>query len=111
MKNGVNAIPLIYGDAEFCFYNINIHAEADGAPIWHRHGYYEIHVCRRDALRYTFEDKTVTLQAGQILIISPGMPHVSIDRNLHSSDDVAVLSFDLKQIKGGKDFLMRFRLR
>ena len=104
MKADVTALPLVYGDAEFSFFNIYFNADDENATTWHKHSYYEIHVCRNTTAIYSFTDKRVTICDGQILIIPPNTEHVSIDRRVYSEKDIIVLSFELKRIKGDKRF-------
>ncbi len=108
MRTNVTALPIIYGDAELSFFDINIKANPPQAPAWHRHSYYEAHVCRRTPVNYTFEDKSVTLCEGQVLIIPPNVSHISIDRELHPTDELFVISFNLKRIKSDKRFYRVF---
>ena len=102
-------ISLTYGDAEFSFWDIHLVTDitADN-PSWHRHRYYEAHICRRGTTDYHIGDNDVTLAAGQILIIPPNASHVSIDRSIYSEDDIFVLSFELKRVKSDKRFFHVF---
>lgn len=80
MKRKVNSIEMTFGDARFRLYHIQLPQEDLGpkAPIYHDHGYYELHFAVRGSYEYKFPGKEVTLAQHQMLIIPPGVPHNTI---------------------------------
>jgi len=102
MKTNVSSLPLYFGDAEITFFNVNIDTNEQSDSLWHRHSYYEIHVCREGCVEYTFENERTVLRAGEVLIIAPDTPHFSVDREKYSEKALCVISFGVTKARGGK---------
>lgn len=81
MKDFIRSVSVDYSDAKISFFKIYIakSVEVSRDYIWHRHNYYELHFSRGDVARYTFEDEVVDLLPGEMMIISPGRPHKTLE--------------------------------
>ena len=81
MKDFIRSVSIDYSDAKISFFKIYINKSSGDSsnPIWHRHNYYELHFSKGDVARYTFEDEVVELHAGEMMIISPGRAHKTLD--------------------------------
>ena len=102
MHNDAHSVSVDYGDAEITFFNVKI--ENDGTSVWHKHAYYELHVCTSGAIDYVFEDRTVTLKRSQSLIIPPSVSHLSVSPERAKAAGLRVISFSLCQKKSDKRF-------
>ena len=82
MANTVNSLRLEYGDA--LFYIFGIHVTLDRGvelPQSHAHGYYELHCARSGSYEYVFENSKVRMNAGDMLIIPPGVRHLIVEKD------------------------------
>ena len=104
MKTDVSSISLNYGDADISFFNIKLDFPKHTDAVWHRHNYYEIHVCRKGHLEYTLEGKNVSLRGGELLIIPPDLPHLSISLRRQTDTALCVISMDISMVRGDKKF-------
>ena len=104
MKTDASSVSINYGDAEISFFNIKLDFPVQSDVVWHRHNYYEIHVCRQAHIDYTFEDKNLTLHEGELLIIPPHVPHVSVTKENQAFASLYVISMDISMVRGDKNF-------
>ena len=82
----------LFGGARVCL--IFVDMEPGEGPRLHRHAYEEIFVVLEGQASYTVGSETVKAQAGQVLIVQPGVPHKFVNSgagplrqiDIHASD-------------------------
>ena len=81
MKGNVNNVRLVYGDAMFQFYQINLNdPNGTSQPVFHDHKFYEIHMASEGSYTYTTDNKQISLYQNQMLIIPPQVYHSSVPK-------------------------------
>ena len=105
MMTKVRGIPVSYGDAEFWIYHfITPKApEKEVKKVWryHTHVYYEIHVILTGTAHFMHENKKITVEAGEMIIFSPGSRHYTCSINQNVTDKVLCLSLVLGEGESG----------
>ena len=105
----VKSLKLEYGDALFQIFGIHIAFDRGvESPRSHVHGYYELHYARSGSHEYVFENSTVKLTAGNMLIIPPGVRHRIVEKD-NPNFDFVVLSFSLTRGEKQVGFYNAFR--
>ena len=103
MKELVHSIRLEYGDTLFRLYQFQIskitNSGDDSSQSLHEHQFYELHLAFRGAHTYLLGTEQLSIRQGQMLLIPPDVPHLSVEAPCDAYD-YTVLSFSLtKQAK------------
>lgn len=107
MPNKANSLSLEYGNTKISFLRMRLQTENGPAyPMWHEHGYYEIHFCQKGALEYTFSHRKISLSHGEMLIIPPNTPHFSQEWEKRGS--LLVVSLSLTPPKTADSYYTAF---
>lgn len=100
MPNKANSLSLEYGNTKISFFHLLLQPEnALTSPLWHTHGYYEVHFSTKGTLEYTFSDRQVSLPRGEMLIIPPNTPHIS--QEIEETNGLWVISLSLTAAEPG----------
>jgi mannose-6-phosphate isomerase-like protein (cupin superfamily) len=67
----------LYGDTAISF--ILVDAAPGGGPRLHMHPYAEVFIVQEGQATYTVGSATIEVQAGQIVVAPPGVPHKFIN--------------------------------
>lgn len=109
MKGKVNNVRLVYGDARFHLYQINLNNPVERTePVFHDHKFYEIHMASEGSYTYTTNDKQITLSQNQMLIIPPDVYHSSVPSSPWNYK-FSALSFSLTKIEGEEGYFDFFQ--
>ena len=104
MKDVIYGIPVEYGDARFRLYDIRLGQGTSDLLQPHEHHYYELHFAERGRHDYTVNGRTVTLKAGELLILSPNAFHNPVAAADRGEYRHTVLEFSLTQGVGRGGF-------
>jgi mannose-6-phosphate isomerase-like protein (cupin superfamily) len=82
----------LFGGAHVCLIFVDI--EPGDGPRLHRHAYEEVFIVLEGQATFSIGSDSVDAQAGQVLIVQPGMPHKFINSgsgrlrqiDIHASD-------------------------
>ena len=109
MKGNVNNVRLVYGDAMFQFYQINLNNPPENSqPIFHDHKYYEIHMATEGSHAYSIDNRQFSLFQNQMLIIPPQIYHSSVPKD-PGNYKFSALSFSLCKTEGEEGYYDFFR--
>ena len=109
MKENINSISLVYGNARFNLYQFNLFTQtARTESVLHDHKFYEIHMADEGSYTYTSGEKQISLSQDQILIIPPGVYHSSVP-NAAWNYKFSVLSFSLSKTDGEDGYFEFFQ--
>ena len=109
MGNKINGISLDYEDALiriFCFHMNN--SSKEDISVFHEHKFYEIHFAVEGSHEYLLGNRSISLSAGQLLIIPPNVPHVSIIPD-HKTYKFYALSIHLSKKSDEENFYAYFK--
>jgi AraC-like DNA-binding protein len=109
MKSLVQSFSLKYGDAIFKILDIMM-SEMEGQDhvSAHSHRFYEFHFALRGSYTYTVNNRVITLNQNQFLIIPPMVSHIAVC-NEESNYSFVSLSLDLSKDEGEGGFFGYFR--
>ena len=108
MKEKVNSISLGYGDTLLHLYQFHLSSKGSlEKSVFHEHKFYEIHIAKNGSYTYTLNDRSITLNKNQILIIPPDVSHASV-YNTSWDYEFAVLSLALERREGESGFYSFF---
>ena len=110
MKRKISSIDVNFGDAHFRLYQIQLAEEDRGprVPVYHAHPYYEIHFAFQGEYAYRFPPQSVTLTAGKMMIIPPGVAHNTVLLDEDWCQHIALLLF-LEKDEGADGFFDYFQ--
>lgn len=109
MKGNVNNVRLVYGDAMFQFYQINLNNPPENSqPVFHDHKFYEIHMASEGSYTYTVDNGQISLCQGQMLIIPPQVYHTSVPKDPWNYEFSAI-SFSLCETEGESGYYEFFQ--
>jgi len=107
MSKKLNFVELNYGDAQITFFDFIRFPPGQNSKQWHQHIYYELHFPHTNPVKCRFMDRIVTVSPGEVIIIPPGTFHQSITGD-SDTDEITVLSLELRRKQGGQAFFADF---
>lgn len=88
------------GDALIGIYRICTDLEHSEEETPHSHSYYELHLVLKGEYLYSIFDKTVSVREGEMVLISPDVPHKAVIPG--ANVEVSVLSISIKKCSEGQ---------
>ena len=107
MVKQVNFVELEYADAKVTFFDFEVNKNNSVSQQWHKHIYYELHFSFDRTIEYKFEEYTLTLNPGEMLIIPPLVSHESVNYDT-ALKNFTVISLEVKKTQGDIGFYEAF---
>lgn len=105
MESSIRSISFNHGDTGFRFWSVWLPAAADDVVTQHSHAFYEIHTVRRGTVTFHLSDTTVTVGAGESLIVPPHTLHGTT----RDMADRTAVAFSIEKLDGGDRCFYRFK--
>ena len=110
MKETIHSITLAYGDALFHLYQFQLNPSTEPKDqVIHGHRFYELHIAQEGSYTYSVGDRQIPVTRNQLLIITPDIPHASVQKQTPEGYRYTVLSLSLEKQEGEDGFYAYFQ--
>ena len=109
MKSKIKNIQIVYGNAIFKVYIMQLTASSSTRVLYHKHHFYELHFCLEGSYTYKINSEKIIVNPNELLIIPPEVYHDSVTLlPLKDNYKYIVLQFSLDQGEEPDDFYYYF---